>query len=41
MMTKPGYLYTLSIPQHRELGPGLLRKLVKQADITVESFNTL
>lgn len=41
MMTKAGYLYTLSIPQHSELGPGLLRKLLKQAEITVESFNDL
>ena len=24
MMVKPGYLYTLSVPQHDELGPGLL-----------------
>lgn len=41
MMTKPGYQYTLSVPQHRELGPGLLRKLVKQADLTTEEFNAL
>jgi predicted RNA binding protein YcfA (HicA-like mRNA interferase family) len=41
MMTRPGYQYTLSIPQHRELGPGLLRKLLKQADVTVEEFNAL
>jgi predicted RNA binding protein YcfA (HicA-like mRNA interferase family) len=41
MMTKEGYLYTLSIPQHRELGPGLLRKLLKQANITPEEFNLL
>ncbi|MBA4416288.1 MAG: hypothetical protein C0392_00030 [Syntrophus sp. (in: bacteria)] len=31
MMTKSGYQWTLSIPQHDELGPGLLRKLLKQA----------
>jgi predicted RNA binding protein YcfA (HicA-like mRNA interferase family) len=41
MMTKPGYQYTLSIPQHRELGPGLLRKLLRQAEITPEEFNEL
>lgn len=39
MMTKPGNQYTLSIPQHDELGPGLLRKLIRQAEITVEEFN--
>ena len=38
MMTKPGYQYTLSIPQHQELGPGLLRKLLRQAEITTTRF---
>lgn len=41
MMTKPGYQWTLSIPQHKELGPGLLRKLVNQAGLTIEEFNNL
>jgi predicted RNA binding protein YcfA (HicA-like mRNA interferase family) len=41
MLTKPGYQWTLSIPQHRELGPGLLRKLVRQAGLSVEEFNNL
>ena len=41
MLTKPGYEYTLSVPQHKELGPGLLRKLIKQAGLTVEEFNKL
>ncbi|MBI5233301.1 MAG: type II toxin-antitoxin system HicA family toxin [Deltaproteobacteria bacterium] len=41
MMTKPGYQWTLSIPQHNELGPGLLRKLIRQAEITIEEFNIL
>jgi len=41
MMVKIGYEYTLSIPQHNELGPGLLRKLIRQADLTVEEFNSL
>jgi predicted RNA binding protein YcfA (HicA-like mRNA interferase family) len=36
MMTKPVYQWTLSIPQHGELGPGLLRKLINQAGLTVE-----
>ena len=40
MMVKPGYEYTLSVPQHDELGPGLLRKLIRQAGLTVEEFNT-
>ena len=41
MMVKPGYEYTLSVPQHNELGPGLLRKLIRQVDLTVEEFNSL
>ena len=28
----------LSIPDHRELGRGLLRKLIKQAGLTPEEF---
>jgi len=41
MLTKPGYIWTLSVPQHKELGPGLVRKLLRQADLTVEEFNDL
>jgi predicted RNA binding protein YcfA (HicA-like mRNA interferase family) len=41
MMTKSGYQWTLSVPQHSELGPGLLRKLIRQAGLTPEEFNEL
>ena len=41
MMAKPGYQWTLSIPQHKELGHGILRKLIKQAGLTIEEFNKL
>jgi len=41
MLTKSGYPWTLSIPQHKELGPGLLRKLLLQAGLTVDEFNRL
>ncbi|MBI5075555.1 MAG: type II toxin-antitoxin system HicA family toxin [Nitrospirae bacterium] len=41
MMTKPGFQWTLSIPQHDELGPGLLRKLISQAGLSVDEFNNL
>jgi antitoxin HigA-1 len=40
-MVKSGYEYTLSIPQHDELGPGFLRKLIRQAGLDVEQFNEL
>lgn len=41
MMTKPGYQWTLTIPQHDELGPGLLKKLLHQAEIPIDDFNNL
>lgn len=41
MLTKPDFQWTLSIPQHNELGPGLLRKLIRQAGLTIEEFNRL
>ncbi|MBF0404528.1 type II toxin-antitoxin system HicA family toxin [Candidatus Magnetominusculus xianensis] len=41
MMIKEGYEYTLSIPLHPELGPGILKKLIRQANISVEEFNNL
>ncbi len=41
MLTKPGYQWTLSIPQHDELGPGILRKLISQAGLSPEEFNEL
>ena len=41
MLTKPNYQWTLSIPLHDELGPGLLRKLIKQADLNIDEFNKL
>ena len=39
MLVKQGYPYTLSIPQHKELGIGILKKLLKQAEISTEEFN--
>ena len=41
MLVKVGYLYTLSVPQHKELGIGLLKKLLKQAELSAEEFNSL
>ena len=41
MMIKPDYEYTLSIPQHKELGPGLLHKLLRQANLTPQEFKEL
>ena len=41
VMTRPGSIYTLSIPDHRELGPGLLRSLIRKAGLTIEEFSEL
>ncbi|MCK9420428.1 MAG: type II toxin-antitoxin system HicA family toxin [Nitrospirae bacterium] len=41
MLTKPGYQWTVSVPLHDELGPGLLRKLLKQAELIPEQINDL
>ena len=41
MMVKTDYQYTLSIPLQRELGIGILKKLIKQAGLNVDEFNKL
>lgn len=41
VLTKPGSLYTLSVPLHPILGPGLLRGLIRKAGLTVEEFTAL
>lgn len=41
MLTKSGFQWTLSVPDHPRLGRGLLRKLIKQADLSVREFNSL
>lgn len=38
IMTKSGSIYSLSIPKKSVLAPGLLRDLIKKADITVDDF---
>jgi len=40
-MTNPAYQWALAIPDHRQLGPGLLRKLLREANMTVSEFNSL
>ena len=41
MLVKQGYRYTLSVLQHKELGVGILGRLLKQAELSVEEFNAL
>lgn len=38
IMTKPGSIYTLSIPATPILAPGLLRNLISKAGLTVDEF---
>ena len=38
VFTKAGSIASLSIPDHRELAPGTLRKLIRLAGSTVEEF---
>jgi predicted RNA binding protein YcfA (HicA-like mRNA interferase family) len=38
IFTKPGSIVSLSIPDHRELAPGTLRKLIRASGLTVDEF---
>jgi predicted RNA binding protein YcfA (HicA-like mRNA interferase family) len=38
ILTKPGQVASLSIPDHRELATGTLRKLIRAAGLSVDEF---
>jgi hypothetical protein len=38
VFTKPASIVSLSIPDHRELAPGTLRKLIRLSGLSVEEF---
>lgn len=38
IMTKPGEIATLSIPDHKEVARGTLRALIRTANLTVDQF---
>ena len=38
ILTKPGSVVSLSIPDLRALAPGTLRKLIRHAGLTVDEF---
>jgi predicted RNA binding protein YcfA (HicA-like mRNA interferase family) len=40
ILIRPESIVSLSIPDHRELAPGTLRKLVRLAGMTIEEFRT-
>jgi predicted RNA binding protein YcfA (HicA-like mRNA interferase family) len=41
IMTKPGSIVSLSVPNHHELAPGTLRKLIKLSGLSVDEFARL
>jgi hypothetical protein len=38
ILTKTGSIVSLSIPDHRELAPGTLRKLIRLAGVSIDAF---
>lgn len=40
ILTKPGELATLSVPDHKEVARGTLRSLLRSANLTVNEFLT-
>jgi predicted RNA binding protein YcfA (HicA-like mRNA interferase family) len=40
-MIKPGSPVVLTVPLHRQLGPGLLRSLIRHSGLTVDEFAAL
>ncbi len=40
MLTCPGKIHTLAIPNHKEVGRGLLRDQIQKAGLTIDEFNT-
>ncbi|BBL64376.1 MULTISPECIES: type II toxin-antitoxin system HicA family toxin [Methanosarcina] len=41
VLRKEGSKVTLTVPNHKELKPGLLRNLIKASGLTVEEFEAL
>ena len=41
ILTKPGVATNLSVPDHRELDRGLLRGLIRDAQLSVDEFLSL
>ena len=39
ILTKSSSMVSLSIPDHRELAPGTLRKLIRSSGLSVEQFS--
>ena len=38
ILTRPGHMASLSVPDHREIARGTLRSLIRSTGLTVEEF---
>lgn len=38
ILVKPGHVATLSVPDHREVAKGTLRRLIRLSGLSVEAF---
>ena len=38
ILTKPGHIASLSVPDHKEVAKGTLRSLIRAADLSVSEF---
>jgi predicted RNA binding protein YcfA (HicA-like mRNA interferase family) len=38
ILTKPGEIVTLSVPDHKEVARGTLRSLIRAANLTIQEF---
>lgn len=38
ILVKPGHIATLSVPEHREVAKGTLRRLIRLSGLSVEAF---
>ena len=41
ILTREGSVVSLSIPDHRELAPGTLLKLIRLSSVSVEEFRSV
>ncbi len=39
ILTKRGSIVSLSVPDHRALAPGTLRKLIRLAGVSIDQFH--
>lgn len=40
-LVRAGSIVVLTVPMHRELGPGILRSLIRRAGLSVREFEAL